>query len=148
MVIQLLIALSLSAAAVGRAAPGTAADAQLLAIVAGKDFPVLKLSARDARRIYLGEKLFVKGVRVRPMEPKDEALKVVFYARLMNMTAEKFKLLWLQRVFQDGVEPPGSQPSAQMLSDIRENPGRVGYLRLKDAAAEPELIILLVVSAP
>ncbi|MDE2140917.1 MAG: hypothetical protein KGJ84_00725 [Elusimicrobia bacterium] len=147
MVFQLLTALLLCARPAGAAAPGPAPD-RPLAVVAGADFPAAKLTVAQARRIYLGKMLFIKEVRLKPMEPKDDALKAVFLARLMNMTSQKFKLHWLSNLFREGLEPPESVSPAQLLSALREDPGRLGFMWLEDARSESGLRILLVVGTP
>ena len=145
MVFQLLIILCQGMLG---SAPASAAQMespnQAYSIVANHRFPVSTMTLAEARRIYLGEKLFIRGVRLRPIEPRDEAIRAFFLNKVMGMTNDEYKSYWLSKIFRDGVPPPESMDSTQMVSTIAKSKGRLGIVLLQEAA-NPQLIVLLAV---
>ena len=54
------------------------AYAREIVIIANKDYPLNSISASVVKNIYLGEKTSEGGVKIKPMEQRDEAIKKRF----------------------------------------------------------------------
>ena len=93
--------------------------------------PLVELSKRDIRKVYLGEKRFVGGVMVVPVEQKGD-VKNLFLTSFMNMSAKDYRSHWTKKVFREGIQPPRPKDSMREIVDIvRNNTNVIGYVLSK-----------------
>ena len=104
-------------------APVSAAGKAPLALVASKDFIKDALKADEVRRIYLGEQLFLEGRRVRAVDLKDDETKKYFLAAVVKMTPEEYKLHWVKKIFQQGINPPEALSAEDVAASLVNGPG-------------------------
>ena len=78
------------------------AYARELAIIANKDYPLNSISASAVKDIYLGEKTSEGGVKIKPMEQKDEAIKKRFIEKVMGSTVDGYKAYWIKNSSRKG----------------------------------------------
>src|SRR4030067_80978 len=120
------------------------AYAKELAIIANKDYPLNSNSASAVKDIYLGEKISEGGVRVKPMEQRDEAIKKRFIEKVMGSTVDGYKAYWIKKFFQEGVTPPTAKGTPSELIDAISNTGgAIGYVWGVDVKGEAGIKVLL-----
>ena len=120
------------------------ASARELAIIANKDYPLNSISASSVKDIYLGEKISEGGVRVKPMEQRDEAIKKRFIEKVMGSTVDGYKAYWIKKFFQEGVTPPTEKGTPSELVDAISNTGgAIGYVWGGDVKGESGVKVLL-----
>lgn len=120
------------------------AYARELAIIANKDYPLNSISASAVKDIYLGEKTSEGGVRIKPMDQKDEAIKKRFIEKVMGSTVDGYKAYWIKKFFQEGVTPPTSKGSpAEMIQAISQTGGSVGYVWTDEVKSDSGVKVLL-----
>src|SRR3990170_298833 len=79
------------------------ASAREIAIIANQDYPLSSISASAVKNIYLGEKTSEGGVKIKPMEQRDETIKKRFIEKVMGSTVDGYKAYWIKKFFQEGV---------------------------------------------
>jgi len=120
------------------------AYARELAIIANKDYPLNSISASAVKDIYLGEKKSEGGVKIKPMEQKDEAIKKRFIEKVMGSTVDGYKAYWIKKFFQEGVTPPTSKGSpVEMIQAISQTGGSVGYVWADEVKGDSGVKVLL-----
>jgi len=120
------------------------AYARELAIIANKDYPLNSISASAVKDIYLGEKTSEGGVKIKPMEQKDEAIKKRFIEKVMGSTVDGYKAYWIKKFFQEGVTPPTSKGSpVEMIQAISQTGGSVGYVWADEVKGDSGVKVLL-----
>ncbi len=120
------------------------ANARELAIIANKDYTLDSISAFAVRDIYLGEKTLERGVKIRPMDQRDEAIKRKFIERVMGNSVDGYKAYWIKKFFQEGVNPPTAKGSPyEVIQAISQTVGAIGYVWVDDIKGDPGIKILL-----
>ena len=120
------------------------AYAREIAIIANKDYTLNSISASAIKNIYLGEKTSEGGVRVKPMEQRDEAIKKRFIEKVMGSTVDGYKAYWIKKFFQEGVTPPTAKGTPSELIDAISNTGgAIGYVWVDDVKGEAGVKVLL-----
>src|SRR3989304_7129234 len=99
------------------------AYARELAIIANKDYPFPSISASTVKDIYLGEKTSERGVKIKPMDQRDEAIKKRFIEKVMGSTVDGYKAYWIKKFFQEGVTPPTAKGTPSEIIDAISNTG-------------------------
>ena len=120
------------------------ANARELVIIANKDYPLNSISASVVKNIYLGEKTAEGGVKIKPMEQRDEAIKKRFIEKVMGSTVDGYKAYWIKKFFQEGVTPPTAKGTpSEIIQAISQTSGAIGYVwedDLKDASGVKTLL--------
>jgi hypothetical protein len=135
---------ALAVAAVLTAFAGVA-RAEDVVVVGNPALPVDSVSTRDLKRIYVGEKTFVGGVKVEPLDythagPVAEA----FLRAVVGMDATRFHAWWVKEVFHGGGIPPRRvEDPAEVLRLVASEPGAIGYVPAGSLAGNPPVKRLL-----
>ena len=109
-------------ALVGVFQPAFAADVYLVVN------PSLKISASEALSAYLGEKEFLKAVRLMPVD--NAIAQADFLERAMDLNGKKYQTYWTKKTFRDGVQPPPVlHTDTEVLAFVQKTPGAIGYVR-------------------
>ncbi len=120
------------------------AYARELAIIANHDYPMNSISAFVVKDIYLGEKTLERGVKIRPMDQRDEAIKRKFIERVMGNSVDGYKAYWIKKFFQEGVNPPTAKGSpSEVIQAISHTVGAIGYVWVDDIKDDPGVKVLL-----
>src|SRR4030067_1060979 len=105
------------------------ANAKEIAIIANHDYPLNSISAAAVKNIYLGEKASEGGVKIKPMEQRDETIKKRFIEKVMGSTVDGYKAYWIKKFFQEGVTPPTAKGTpAEIIQAIRQTSGAIGLV--------------------
>ena len=120
------------------------AYARELAIIANKDYPFPSISASTVKDIYLGEKTSERGVKIKPMDQRDEAIKKRFIEKVMGSTVDGYKAYWIKKFFQEGVTPPTAKGTpSEMIQTISQTSGAVGYVWVDEVRNDSGVKVLL-----
>jgi len=120
------------------------AYARELAIIANKDYPFPSISASTVKDIYLGEKTSERGVKIKPMDQRDEAIKKRFIEKVMGSTVDGYKAYWIKKFFQEGVTPPTAKGTpSEMIQTISQTSGAVGYVWVDELKGDSGVKVLL-----
>ena len=93
-------------------------------VVAGA---TVNLTADEVREVFLGDKQFAGSVKLAPVE--NASLQADFLARALKVDAARYASVWSKKGFRDGLTPPPVRGSdAEVLANIKANPGTVGYV--------------------
>ncbi len=104
----------------------------------GKEFTIyivtgaktdIDIKCSDLKSIYLKEKIFIKHVRVIPVNlPSDNFLRKIFNKYVLNMTQEELNIYWNEKYYE-GVVPPIVLKSQKAVKKFLQNvEGSIGYL--------------------
>lgn len=105
------------------------ANAREIVIIANKDYPLNSISASVVKNIYLGEKTSESGVKIKPMEQRDEAIKKRFIEKIMGSSVDGYKAYWIKKFFQEGVTPPTAKGTpSEIIQAISHTSGAIGYV--------------------
>src|SRR3990172_9630283 len=120
------------------------ANARELVIIANKDYPLNSISASVVKNIYLVEKTAEGGVKIKPMEQRDEAIKKRFIEKIMGSSVDGYKAYWIKKFFQEGVTPPTAKGTpSEMIQTISQTSGAVGYVWVDELKGDSGVKVLL-----
>jgi hypothetical protein len=108
-----------------------------LYVVAGSG---VVLSADEVREVFLGDKQFAGSVKLSPVD--NASLQADFLAKAMKLDPARYASLWAKKGFRDGLSPPPVRGSdAEVLANIKANPGTIGYV--SKPSADVKVIVKL-----
>lgn len=120
------------------------ANAREIVIIANKDYPLNSISASVVKNIYLGEKTSESGVKIKPMEQRDEAIKKRFIEKIMGSSVDGYKAYWIKKFFQEGVTPPTAKGTpSEIIQAISQTSGAIGYVWEDDLKGDAGVKTLL-----
>ncbi|NPA51818.1 MAG: hypothetical protein GXO22_02880 [Aquificae bacterium] len=105
---------------------------QELLIIANKSLPVDYVSKRDIKLIYLKKKLFIKYVRVIPVNLHPfNPLRDIFNKYVLGMDEEQLALYW-NEMYLRGIDPPIVLKSQKaVVRFVSKVEGAIGYITPK-----------------
>lgn len=129
------------------AAPAMAADP--IAIVANELYPATHLTLEQVRDIYLGRKTIEEYLRIRPVDQADPQLRKLFLEKVLNLSKEAYIDYWNRHLFQKGGLPPLLKNSSEeVVKELLNVDGSIGYLWHKESQNRSGLKVLLIVADP
>jgi hypothetical protein len=128
------------------AATGFAAT-RSVAVIAGDAFPVRNLSIDEVAKIYKGDRLFLNGTRLTPLDNKDKTLRSRFFQEAFGMSTDDFDVHWITRNFQDGLKIPEAVDSDEVLDKVKDK-GVLGFVDAEDAKGKPGVRTLFTIETP
>ncbi|NOY63240.1 MAG: phosphate ABC transporter substrate-binding protein [Gammaproteobacteria bacterium] len=116
-----------------------------VAVVANKGIGVDSISAKEAKKVWLGKTKSLGGTSVKPADlPKGNASRDHFYSHVVKKSEKKLKAYWAKIVFSGKGSPPKPLGSdAEVVSWVASTPGAVGYV---DSTAADDSVKVLMVS--
>ena len=115
-----LSAWAFAAAALGASSPSRGD----VYIIANSD---LKLTADEAKEVFLGEKQLAGSVKIVPVD--NAGAQAEFLDKVFKMDAAKYKVLWAKKGFRDGLNAPAVKSSdVEVLGIVKSTPGGLGYV--------------------
>jgi hypothetical protein len=118
-----------------------------VAVVASDDFPAQKLSIDEVAKIYRGDRLFLNGTRLSPLDNKDADLRSRFFQEAFGMSTDDFAVHWITRNFQDGLKIPEAVQTAEVFERIKDK-GVLGFVDAGDARGKPGIHTLFTIDTP
>jgi hypothetical protein len=94
--------------------------------------PALKLTAEEAREVFMGEKQLAGSVRIVPLD--NASAQAEFLQKAYGIDVDKYNTVWAKKGFRDGLNPPAIKGSdVEVLGIVRANPGAIGYVTTQPA---------------
>lgn len=108
----------------------SASWAKGIAVVANSAFPKDSLTAAQVKDIYLGKTGLLEGTKIQPIDQKDaDSIKGDFLKKVLETTADEYKVYWMKRAFREGGTPPGVKNSSDdVINTVRDGKGSIGYV--------------------
>ncbi len=116
-----------------------------VAVVANKGIGVDSITAKEAKKVWLGKSksLAGTGVKLADLLPGN-ASRDHFYSTVVKKSEKKLKAYWAKIVFAGKGTPPKAFASdAEVISWVASTPGAVGYV---DSAAADDSVKVLMIS--
>jgi hypothetical protein len=89
--------------------------------------PDMKLTADEAKEVFLGEKQLAGSVKIVPVD--NAGAQAEFLDKVFRMDPAKYKLLWAKKGFRDGLNAPAMKSSdVEVLGVVKSTPGALGYV--------------------
>lgn len=116
-----------------------------VAVIANKDVGVDSITAKEAKKIWLGKTKTLGGTKIKPSDlPIGNASREFFYSKVVKKNEKKLKAYWAKIVFAGkGLPPKELASDAEVLSWVAKTPGAVGYV---DGAAADSTVKVLMIS--
>lgn len=124
-----------------------AAQARELAIISNPSLPAKSLRGSDVRDLYLGEQQFIGDRKARLLDVKEASeLKRAFVERVLGLTLPKYKVHWVQRVFQGYGFPPAVTQADDVIGRVAREEGAIGYVWLDEVPRSAPVKVLFKLS--
>ena len=119
------------------------ADEQRIVIVAGADSIVKAITAKDARRAYLGSIVVQDGVEIRPLRNlTDKLAGEVFLQKVLFMSSDAYDRQLLTRTFRGGSVPKSYDNLADLLAALHSDNVAITYMLYETAVNTPGIRII------
>jgi hypothetical protein len=113
-----------------------AAEKEGLIVIVNEEGPLAEVSMEEVRHVYLGEKRFVEGTRLLPVNFTEGPLKDLFLKKVVGMSSKEYKHHWIKKVFQEGLTIPTTMGSPiDIIEFVSMEKGAVAYLPAEWAEA-------------
>ncbi len=90
--------------------------------------PGLRVTEKDVRGIFLGEKELADGIALVPLDNASE--QRVFLARVLKFELTKYNAFWTKKSFRDALNPPAMRASdLDVIQAVIRDAGAIGYVR-------------------
>lgn len=120
-----------------------------ISIIANNSFSKNSLTIPQLKDVYLGKTEVVDGVRIQPIDQKEETIKQDFLKKIMDMSADDYRSYWIRRVFREGGTPPSSKGSPEdVIKAVKDGKGSIGYVRDDDIKSKEGIKVLMTISVP
>lgn len=115
-----------------------------LVLVANAQSAIQKLSADEARKLYLGVPMLVDSQRIHPLRNNsDPMVQEMFMQKVMFMSTPAYERQILSRVFRmGGTRPQSYAELRELLKALENDPAAVTFLPRDVATARPGLKIV------
>lgn len=109
---------------------GVSALASDYLLVTSQKSPIEKLSQKDIRAIFVGDKLFWSdGQRIFPARVGEDTISEQFLKEKVGMSLSEFNTHWRRRAFSGRAIPPRKFESTKDLMDyLNSEPGAIGLI--------------------
>lgn len=105
------------------------AEKEGLIVIVNEKGPLTEASMEEVRDVYLGEKRFVEGTRLLPVNFTEGPLKDIFLKKIVGMSSKEYKHHWIRKVFQEGLTIPTTMGSPiAIIEFVVKEKGAVAYL--------------------
>lgn len=114
-------------------------------IVSHPEFSIDSISAKEAKKIWLGKTKQLAGVNLKPVDqPKGSAARDHFYKTIVRKNEKQLKAYWAKIVFSGKGNPPKTLDSdADVINWVNSTPGAFGYV---DSTAVSDSVKVLMIS--
>jgi ABC-type phosphate transport system substrate-binding protein len=130
-------------------AAGTA-RAEDIAVVANPALPAERLDLETLKKVFLGEKDYLDGIPVHPVDYRDDRkLRDGFLRATLGISCRAYDSYWVKEVFRSGHFPPVRVDDADgMLKNVATDPGAVGYVPVAHLKGVTSVRTVLILSIP
>lgn len=105
------------------------AEEQLIAVVVNAESGIKTISAKQARRAYLGASIVLNGIEIKPLLNETDTLaSEVFLQRIMFMSAEAYERQLISRSFQGGSRPRVYEDLPALLSALHRDNAAITFM--------------------
>jgi hypothetical protein len=113
-----------------------------LAVVVAKGSQVSALSLHEVKRLYLGERVSVRGSKLVPLAQQPRSAdRVAFERAALGMTPEQVDRYWIDRRIRGHRGPPKSIDSPELLQRVVAHiRGAVGYVRADHVRSDVKVV--------
>lgn len=133
----------LFAACVQLATPMAYADEQRIAIIVNAESNITTISAKQARRAYLGASIVLSGIEIKPLLNQTDTLATeVFLQRILFMSADAYERQLISRSFQGGSRPKAYENLSALLTALHNDNAAITFMLYETAAEIPGIRII------
>jgi hypothetical protein len=133
----------LFAACVQLATPNAYADEQRIAIIVNSESSITAISAKEARRAYLGASIVLNGIEIKPLLNRTDTLATeVFLQRILFMSAEAYERQLISRAFQGGIRPKVYENLTALLAALYKDNAAITFMLYETAVKTPGIRIV------
>lgn len=116
-----------------------------VAVVANNGIGVASMTAKEAKKIWLGKSRSLGGVSVKVVDlPKGNTSRNLFYSSVVKKSEQKLKGYWAKIVFSGkGIPPKIFKTDAEVVHWVAKTPGALGYV--DRSAVDDSVKVLLII---
>lgn len=109
--------------------PAYAAGEKGCIVIVNKNGPLTEAGMEVIKEVYLGERKFVGGTKVLPVNFTEGPLKDLFLKLVVGLNSKAYKHHWIKKVFQEGLTMPATMGSPHdIIEFVSKEKGAVAYL--------------------
>lgn len=110
--------------------PGASWAQTAVVLVAGTQSPILRITADEARHLYLGLPLLIGGKRVKPLRNGGDPMATeIFMQRVMYMSSDAYERQMRKHLHEaGGSAPPLKADQQELLQALSSDPMAITYM--------------------
>lgn len=125
------------------AMPAVHADELSIVIVTSADSNIKSISAKEARRAYLGASIVVDGTEIKPLiNETDQLAQEVFLQKVLFMSGDAYKRLLLARAFRGGSHLYAYRNIRELVAALQQDHAAISFMLHETADNTPGMRII------
>jgi ABC-type phosphate transport system substrate-binding protein len=117
-------------------------------VIVKADGPLVGLSLKEIKAIYLGEKLFQGSSKIEPVMNGDDSVALVFFEKILGKTKVQYKKIWKSKAFVDALVAPSVLPhSEDVLQAVEKDEYVIGFVNETDLSAKDNKSVKVIFTA-
>lgn len=91
------------------------------------DNKIINVPQKELKELYLKERTTINGIKVIPVDTKDNQLFKEFYSKVIKKTPQQLRAYWMKEIFRGDKQPPKRVSNAGLKKLIKQKTPVLSY---------------------
>ena len=91
------------------------------------DNKIINVPQKEVKELYLKERTTINGIKVIPVDTKDNQLFKEFYSKVIKKTPQQLRAYWMKEIFRGDKQPPKRVSNAGLKKLIKQKTPVLSY---------------------
>ena len=91
------------------------------------DNKIINVPQKEVKELYLKERTTINGIKVIPVDTKDNQLFKEFYSKIIKKTPQQLRAYWMKEIFRGDKQPPKRVSNAGLKKLIKQKTPVLSY---------------------
>ena len=91
------------------------------------DNKIINVPQKELKELYLRERTTINGIKVIPVDTKDNQLFKEFYSKIIKKTPQQLRAYWMKEIFRGDKQPPKRVSNAGLKKLIKQKTPVLSY---------------------
>ena len=91
------------------------------------DNKIINVPQKELKELYLKKRTTINGIKVIPVDTKDNQLFKEFYSKVIKKTPQQLRAYWMKEIFRGDKQPPKRVSNAGLKKLIKQKTTVLSY---------------------